>query len=41
MFHDLDQRPLPRLGNALGHVVDNRVFGQSGLEVHVRKALRA
>ena len=37
MLHDLDQRPLARLGHVLGHVLDDRVFGQRGLEVHVGK----
>ena len=35
MLHDFDERSLARLCHILGHVLDDSVFGQSGLEVHV------
>ena len=37
VLHDLDQRALSGLRHVLGHVLDDRIFGESGLEVHVRK----
>ena len=35
MLHDVDERSLSRLSHVLCHVLDDRVFGQRRLKIHV------